>query len=209
MIKFIVRSVVLASVLVTGAVNMGDNTVRDGYIASGLIGIHVDGEPTPNMYAPGVNESNPLNTVRALAGGTWPVQLVLDKHKTYSPRDSQRSRLYQLAAATADPAVKMATATTPATAVGASSDLAATLALLLHSKGGPSVTVAATGVVSPDGAVLSIAGVAAKVWAAHHGGAEHFLLPKPDVYKLVDVPPGMTIHPVTTVKQAFKVVRDL
>ena len=209
MIGIVVRAVVIGSVLVTGSVNALDNPERDGHIAAGVVAVHVDGYEVPNLFAPGVNEATALNRIRTVAVGTWPGQLVWGTRENVLPRRSERAGLYQLAATTAKRNVPLREASTPSTATGASSDLAATLALLTFDQGGPSQPVAATGVVTPEGLVLPVDGVAAKVWAAHYAGAKHFILSEHDLGDVMDVPEGMTIHPVKKVKHAYKIVRDL
>lgn len=209
MIGILVRSVVIGSVLVTGTVNALDNPERDGHIAAGVVSVHVDGYEVPNIFAPGVNEATPLNRIRNVAVGTWPGQLVWGTRENVLPRKSERAGLYQLAATTAKRDVPLREASTPSTATGASSDLAATLALLMFDKGGPSQPVAATGVVTPEGLVIPVDGVAAKIWAAHHAGAKHFILSEHDLPEVVDVPDGMTLHPVKKVRKAYRIVRDL
>ncbi len=98
---------------------------------------------------------------------------------------------------------------------GPSAGLAMTLTLINKLSQG-SLTgghvVAATGTMSTDGQVGAVGGVEEKAVAAHNAGARYFIVPDGDGN--VDAAraanePGLTILPVTSLKQALKDLRRL
>ncbi len=70
--------------------------------------------------------------------------------------------------------------------------------------------IAGTGTISPDGTVGAVGGVSLKTQAAGRDGATVFLVPKDECAQAVsELPDGMRLIPVTTLKDAVSSLRAL
>lgn len=95
---------------------------------------------------------------------------------------------------------------------GPSAGLAMTLGLLDALSGGRLTgghRVAATGVISPDGSIGPVGGVAQKAVAVREAGAQYFLVPKQEYAKALSEARSMKVLPVTSLSQALEDLRAL